>query len=213
MDVRTKLNSAANIIRNYENPKLLDENSSEKVSYRVADDRESYAQRQWRRAHVLAEEWAGKLNLGDRISFYDSIDDVPDSKNFSRQQKRNKGWYDPETDKIVVVYNNHRSPQDVLQTILREGVARYGLRELFGENYDTFLDNVWDAADIDIKEAIAARQASLRAKDTDKRPWYHYRRIATEDYLARLAEDTDFERADRSTSPQHWFNRVKAAFL
>lgn len=166
-------------------------------------EREAYAERQWRRAHEVANEIIDKLNISDDITVYESIDEVPGSEDFSAKRRRSKGWYDPRTNKIVVVLGNHRSPNDVLQTILHEAVAHYGLRKLFGKNFETFLDNVYKHADMDVRRRIIHMAAN---KGWDIRE-------ATEEYLASLAEDTDFDNAETRSWAGHWFNKIKQLFL
>lgn len=166
-------------------------------------DREAYAERQWRRAHEVANEIIDKLNISDDITVYESIDEVPGSEDFSSKRRRSKGWYDPRTNKIVVVLGNHRSPNDVLQTILHEAVAHYGLRKLFGKNFETFLDNVYKHADMEVRRRIIG-MASNKGWDI---------REATEEYLASLAEDTDFDNAEIRSWAGHWFNKIKQLFL
>lgn len=159
---------------------------------------EAYAQRQWRRAHVVADETIRLLGLEGRVT----VMDFPIGLTGKRAQA--KGWYDTKTGKTVVVMNNHRSPEDVFETILHEGVAHYGLRQLFGEHFDTFLDEVYKNATPEIRAAIDAEVAVTRQQTEQKA-----RREATEEYLARLAEDTDFERAMK----QGWWQKIKSAFL
>lgn len=166
-------------------------------------EHEAYAERQWRRAHEVANEIIDKLNISDDITVYESIDEVPGSEDFSAKRRRSKGWYDPRTNKIVVVLGNHRSPNDVLQTILHEAVAHYGLRKLFGKNFETFLDNVYKYADMDVRRRIINMAAN---KGWDIRE-------ATEEYLASLAEDTDFDNAENRSWAGHWFNKIKQLFL
>ena len=166
-------------------------------------EREAYAERQWRRAHEVANEIIDKLNISDDITVYESIDEVPGSAKFSAKRRRAKGWYDPRTNKIVVVLGNHRSPNDVLQTILHEAVAHYGLRKLFGKNFDVFLDNVYKHANKEVRSRIIS-MASNKGWDI---------REATEEYLASLAEDTDFDNAESSSWAGHWFNKIKQLFL
>ena len=159
---------------------------------------EAYAQRQWRRAHVVADEAIKLFGLEDRVT----VMDFPIG--LTGKRAKAKGWYDTKTGKIVVVMNNHRSPEDVFKTILHEGVAHYGLRQLFGEHFDTFLDEVYKNATPEIRGAIDAEVAT-RSQQTEQKA----RREATEEYLARLAEETDFERAMR----QGWWQKIKSAFL
>ena len=166
-------------------------------------EREAYAERQWRRAYEVANEIIDKLNISDDITVYESIEEVPGSEDFSAKRRRSKGWYDPRTNKIVVVLGNHRSPNDVLQTILHEAVAHYGLRKLFGKNFDVFLDNVYKYADMDVRRRII-NMAANKGWDIRK---------ATEEYLASLAEDTDFDNAENRSWAGHWFNKIKQLFL
>lgn len=155
--------------------------------------REEYDLRQRRRIQDAARETASKLGIGDRVTMMETADGL------TGRRAKAKGWFDTETGKIVVVLGNHRNREDVMQTILHEGVAHYGLRQLFGSHFDTFLDNVRRNADEDVRRAIVEMAA--------KYGWDF--RTATEEYLAGLAEDTDFERAmDRG-----WFNRIKDLFL
>ena len=176
--------------------------------------RAAYAARQWRRAHDVAKDWLEKLHTGDITTVYDSIDDVPGSAGFSARRRQSKGWYDPKTGKIVIVMGNHRSPEDVLRTILHESVAHYGLRKLFGVHFDDFLDNVYDAAERGIRETIDAKMQALKDKGTgSKRTDEEWRRAATEEYLADLSEDIDFEHDSNRPIKNHWFNQIKSFFL
>lgn len=155
--------------------------------------REEYDLRQRRRIQDAARETASKLGIGDRVTMMETADGL------TGRRAKAKGWFDTETGKIVVVLGNHRNREDVMQTILHEGVAHYGLRQLFGPHFGTFLDNVLLNADEDVRRAIVEMAA--------KYGWDF--RTATEEYLAGLAENTDFERAmDRG-----WFNRIKDLFL
>lgn len=82
--------------------------------------------------------------------------------------------------KVYVYLPNATSMEDVNQTILHEGVAHYGLRQLVGEErMDDFLDDVF-----------ANVTDEVRRKIIDTLPRYGYNsRIATEEYMARMAEN------------------------
>ena len=103
------------------------------------------------------------------------------------------------TGKIVIILGNHKSMDDVMKSILHEGVAHHGLRQMFGEHFNTFLDNVYQNAHESIRDEINAM--------AKKHGWDF--REATEEYLAMLAEDTDFERPEN----QSWWRQVKAWFF
>ena len=119
------------------------------------------------------------LNLGGRVVVHESAEGL------EGKEATAKGWYDTQTGQIHVVLSNNADAADVTQTILHEAVAHHGLRELFGHNVmDAFLDSVLAAASQEVKDAI---NESRRGNG-----WNF--RTATEEYLAGLAERTDFER-------------------
>ena len=195
-----------------ENAELLREGEAQQVELGAKQrkltpkqmrERQAYAERQWRRAHEWANDTVEKLKIGDKVTIVDSIDELKDYKKFSARKKNAKGWYDPETDSIVIVMGNHRSPSDVVKTILHEAVAHHGLRKLFGGNYDTFLDNAYKSATFEIRDSI---DELANKYDGDVRK-------ATEEYMGKLAEDTEFENAENRPWVHHWFNQIKKLFL
>ena len=109
-----------------------------------------------------------------------------------------KGWYEKSTGRIVVVLPNNKSVADVMQTVLHEAVAHYGLRKLFGEHFDDFIDNIYNNVDAETR-----RKINLLAS---RNGWNL--KVATEEYLASLAEDANFERVN----PSLW-KRIKSFFL
>ena len=126
-----------------------------------------------------AQKATENLNLGGRVVVHESAEGL------EGKEATAKGWYDTKTGQIHVVLSNNADAADVTQTILHEAVAHHGLRELFGHNVmDAFLDSVLAAASQEVKDAING----LRRGNG----WNF--RTATEEYLAGLAERTDFER-------------------
>lgn len=160
-------------------------------STRSAKQRKSFAERERRNMINTLQELADKLNLNN-------VEFVTDASTLSGRKARAKGFYSRDTGKITIVIPNHTSVQDAVQTLLHEAVAHYGLRKLFGENFDNFLDNVFNNAEPDVRERIV-NLASKRGWDF---------RTATEEYLASLAENTNFENIDPS-----WWMRIKQFFL
>ena len=150
-----------------------------------------YAERQRRLMAQKVQEIAQKLKL-------DNVEIVTDASTLSGKRAKAKGYFNPTTGKIVIVIPNHASVLDVEETVLHEAVAHYGLRKLFGKHFDTFLDNVYESADPEIRKKIA----SLAAKNG-----WDFRK-ATEEYLAMLAEDTEFE----SVTYTGWWFKVKELF-
>ena len=139
-----------------------------------------------------AENLAKRLHL-DNIEIVNSVSGLEGKK------KSAKGFYDPKTGKITIVIPNNTSIADIEKTLLHEAVAHYGLRQLFGEHFDTFLDNVYNNADESIRKRIA--ELAIRKYNYDFRK-------ATEEYLASLAESTNFENAQQSS----WWQKVKDFF-
>lgn len=126
-----------------------------------------------------------------------NVEIVPDGSSLNGEQATAKGFYNKRTGKIVVVASNHTDIADIEKTVLHEAVAHHGLRELFGDNFDNFLDTVFAKADIEIRRQIAHLSA--------KHGWNI--RTATEEYLASMAEDTNFEQI----KPTLW-QRIKQLF-
>lgn len=166
-----KLVSVANILKNFENPNVSEENlTRDDIDTAVADT-------------------ASKLNIGVRVAH--SVDEVGDEgvRRAIEKGRNVKGWYDTRTGEIVVYAPNATDADDAVRTVLHEGVAHYGLRQLVGdENFDTFLDNIYNNVDGEIKAAIDEK--------AQRHGWST--RVATEEYLASLAEDTNFEEAKSS---------------
>ena len=160
-------------------------------SRRTAKQRREFAQRERQRMTERVKSLAEKLHL-------DNVDIVTDASTLEGKKQRVKGFYSKSTGKITIVVPNHSSVFDIEQTLLHEAVAHYGLRQLFGEHFDTFLDNVLNNAE----ESIRRRIVDMAAKNG----WDFSK--ATEEYLASLAEDTEFENINAS-----WWRQIKDFFL
>lgn len=160
-------------------------------SRRTAKQRRKFAQRERQRMVEKVESLVEKLHL-------DNVEIVTDASTLEGKKQRAKGFYSKSTGKITIVVPNHSSVFDIEQTLLHEAVAHYGLRQLFGEHFDTFLDNVFNNADENIRRRIVDMAA--------KNGWDFHK--ATEEYLASLAEDTEFENINAS-----WWRQIKDFFL
>ena len=160
-------------------------------SRRTAKQRREFAQRERQRMAERVESLTEKLHLGN-------VEVVTDASVLEGKKQRAKGFYSKSTGKITIVIPNHTSTFDVEQTLLHEAVAHYGLRQLFREHFDTFLDNVFNNADENIRRRIVDMAA--------KNGWDFHK--ATEEYLASLAEDTEFENINAS-----WWQQIKDFFL
>ena len=157
-----------------------------------------------RQAEFAARE---RQRMADRIQrlaermHLDNVEILTDASQLEGKRATAKGFYNKRTGKITIVIPNNVSTIDAEQTLLHEAVAHYGLRQLFGKQFDTFLDNVYQSADESIRKKIAEMAA--------QNGWNF--RTATEEYLAGLAEDTNFEDARGYASG--WWQRVKRLFI
>lgn len=160
-------------------------------STRTTAQRRAFAERERQRMVNAVQKLAETLHL-------DNVDIVTDASTLQGKRAKAKGFYSRGTGRITIVIPNHTSVYDVEQTLLHEAVAHYGLRQLFGEHFDTFLDNVFQNADKDVRRRITEL---ARERNWDFR-------TATEEYLASLAENTNFENTDAS-----WWQKIKELFL
>lgn len=187
-DVRKLFNLAANIIRSFENPSIdrvgkIDEDEISNQKTTISERGEMV-----NRINDLAKE----LNL-------DNVEVITSVSGLDGKKSRAKGFYTKSTGKITIVLPNNRNVADVEMTLLHEAVAHYGLRRMFGKQFDTFLDNVFNNADKDVRGRIV---------ELSKRNGWNFR-TATEEYLASLAETTNFENARNSG----WWKRIKEFFF
>lgn len=211
----SELSDATKIVENFENP-IIDSEITRNGSVNLSDDalstandpiakmlgkstrtahqRQAFAERERRNMAKRVQELAEKLHL-------DNVEIVTEPMTITDRQGKThhpKGFYNPRTGKITVVVPNNVNTFDIEQTLLHEAVAHYGLRQLFGEHFDTFLDNVFNNADVDVRRKIV-ELAKKNGWDT---------RLATEEYLASLAENTNFEDLNAS-----WWRKIKELFL
>ncbi len=139
------------------------------------------------------EDMAGRLHLNNV-----DIVDKPAERGAGRRE-RAKGMFERSTGRITINTGNCADKRDAVVTLLHEAVAHHGLRKLFGENFETFLGNVYNLANAEIRRIID-KHSSRYGGD---------KRTATEEYMASLAERTDFENAKKSG----WWQRIKDFFL
>lgn len=155
--------------------------SDENKKYRIAEDEST---RNSKRLSSVIVEQAKMLNTPVRI--INSIDELPNDDD-ARIQIENgsnvKGWFDSKTKEVVVYLPNAVSVEDAQATVLHETVGHRGLNEVFGEQYDDFIDKVFE-------NAIPATRRKIIDLGIKRGYDFH---LATEEYLAELAEK-GFER-------------------
>lgn len=130
-------------------------------------------------------------NLGSRITFI-SRDNLP------KGHEKAKGYFDTKTGLIHVCAENHQSVEDVERTILHEAISHKGLRDMFGVGFGDFLDDVFKNASDDIRTKIMNIASGHDGNH----------RVATEEYLAELAESGFKNEQDRSI-----WNKIKDSFI
>ena len=209
----SELSSATKIVENFENLNVSDENvlrerhgsngdedislSHDPMSKLLGESaytdaqRKAFGERERKRMATHVSELSEKLNLKN-------VDVVTDTSTLIGDRRRAKGFFNKKTGRITIVIPNHTDMADVEKTLLHEAVAHHGLRKLFGENFDNFLDNVYRNAEYDIRKRIS-EMSSHHGWDV---------RTATEEYLAGLAEDTNFE-----NMPDGFWSKIKRLFL
>lgn len=153
--------------------------------------RHEFAERERARMVTRINGLCEKLNL-------DNVE-VVTSDSLEGRKAKAKGFFNTNTGKITIVLDNHVSSSDAEQTLFHEAVAHYGLRKMFGEHFNTFLDNVYNNASKEIKSAID-KSAQENSRDT---------RTATEEYLATLAEDINYEKPYL----HEWWGKIKHFFI
>lgn len=155
--------------------------SDENKKYRIAEDEST---RNSKRLSSVIVEQAKMLNTPVRI--INSIDELPNDDD-ARIQIENgsnvKGWFDSKTKEVVVYLPNAVSVEDAQVTVLHETVGHRGLNEVFGEQYDDFIDKVFE-------NAVPATRRKII--DLGMKRGYNFH-LATEEYLAEMAEK-GFER-------------------
>ena len=178
-DYSVEIANEKNAGGSYDTAVVVTKNSeSDNILYRQGEDTPHVSTSSESKTKA-AQKATENLNLGGRVVVHESAEGL------EGREATAKGWYDTRTGQIHVVLSNNTDAADVTQTILHEAVAHHGLRELFGHNVmDAFLDSVLAAASQEVKDAINELR---RGKG-----WNF--RTATEEYLAGLAERTDFER-------------------
>ena len=185
--------SAANVVKNFQNPSI-------DIEERLGDGNEAAARSQtMEEIEERAREVAGRLNIGVKVAHSTSEVGNENARRAIDDGRNVKGWYDPRTGEIVLYLPNATSAEDAVRTVLHEGVAHYGLRRMFGRHFDTFLDNVFRNASEEVRRRIV---------ELSRKHGWNFR-TATEEYLAGLAERTEFENA-RQTS---WWQKVKDFFM
>lgn len=197
----SELSSAANILKDFENPTIEGKNHTalSENTLPAEDSHDGEAMRN--EAAQLAKKLHTPINVVE-----DANEITHPNKEIEARRRKAKGWYNVSTGEVVVVLANHKDAADVAATICHEVIAHKGLRELVGEaHYDEFLDEVYDHLSGDLKREIddAAGRAFLddiNKSGDDVRDYKRHRRIAVDELFGSLAEKPfeEFSESERS---------------
>ena len=154
-------------VGDYVDSRVVAEKQNTAVDYLAGPQRNEAIQR------VVNEE-AAKLNVNVT---YATLEQMP------KGLQNDKGYFNTKTGEIVICTENNASIADAIQTILHEAVAHKGLRQLMGDKFNVFINRVYDSLDAETKAKVDALAESK----------YHGNAaVAMEEYMASLAETTDF---------------------
>ena len=189
VDVRKKLISAANILKDFQNP-TIDEKNHSALSENALSSEPSHDREAMRNEAVQLSD-----KLHTPIKIVEDVKDITHSNAEVERRKRNsKGWYDVRTGEVVVVLPNNRDVEDVAATVMHETVAHKGLRELVGEeHYDDFLDEVYEHLRGDLKQRVDAEAGRSFVDDSTKngeraKSYERHRRTAVDELFGDMAE-------------------------
>ena len=135
--------------------------------------------------------------LGVKVT-YKTREEMP------KGHQNDKGYYNTKTGEIVVCTENASSIADAIQTILHEAVAHKGLRQLMGDRFHEFINRVYNSLDGETKTKVDALAESQYDGDIA---------VAMEEYMASLAETTDFAENSVWDKIKSIFNDIINAIL
>lgn len=163
-------------------------NSNELILPNISQEKAEDTQNTPSEIRDAISELSGKL--GVKVRIVENVDEITDENEKTQIRKRGSlGWYDTRTGEVVVVLPNATSVQDAQATVLHEIVGHKSLRELVGkENFNDFLDKVFAGAERETREKII---------ELAKRNGWDIR-LATEEYMAQLAENGFNDRLERN---------------
>ena len=133
----------------------------------------------------------------DRASAISSVVDLANKLGVKFKEDSSlgaKGSFDPKTGQIKINVDRHADAEDLQITLLHEAVAHYGLRKLLGKDFASEIRDIYEKASPAIKERIDAI-AKRDGLSTE---------VATEEYLAGLAEDGRFDADEENIWRRLW---------
>ena len=117
--------------------------------------------------------------MGEAVEFV-TAEQMPKGK------EKAKGYYNPRTGKVVINVSAHTSSWDACRTAFHEIVGHKGLRAMLKGGFNDFLDSVYKGMGWRVRSGIDREAAKYIAKGESET---EARRHATEEYVARMAEE------------------------
>ena len=192
-----ELISATNIVENFENPKIPERKALDSIANRTENtditDIEGKGLYHIDESPVktgVSGQIEGKKSvaglaekLGVKVDFIDS--GIPE------RLSGKKGAYNARTGEITIIVPNHEDAADMEETLLHEAVGHNGLRSVFGDDFDSFLSEVYRNASPEQRRGMVmnAREYGITRPGALN--------VGVEEYLADMAETTDFDNAAR----------------
>ena len=186
------LDSVANLLNSFENPKLPARNTVHAVTEAIREDSRirqdnSQVRQPMQGTTESIRETCDSVaaSLGVDVN-YVTRDEMPRDSN-GVQQRDAKGYQ--RGGRIYVCLENHSSEEDAAMTVMHEAVGHKGLRALVGpQNMDRFCMAVFRAATPEVRDEIFALSYKYDMHIGE----------AVEEYLAGLAEKGEFTQDERS---------------
>ena len=186
------LDSVANLLNSFENPKLPARNPVQAVTEAIREDSRirqdnSQVRQPMQGTTESIRETCDSVaaSLGVDVN-YVTRDEMPRDSN-GVQQRDAKGYQ--RGGRIYVCLENHSSEEDAAMTVMHEAVGHKGLRALVGpQNMDRFCMAVFRAATPEVRDEIFALSYKYDMHIGE----------AVEEYLAGLAEKGEFTQDERS---------------
>ena len=91
---------------------------------------------------IATDDIAKSMNMKTRM--FDDISSLPaEYKKYLDDYSRSKGFYNPETDEVVVIGNNIENEADLQNLLIQKGFSTKGLEGVLGNELDNLLDDVY----------------------------------------------------------------------
>lgn len=159
---------------------------SERIGDGTSEESErTYAEEVKEPLRNRAKDWENKL--GVKVNLIESIDQVTNRKALRAIQngQRVTGWFEESTGEVCFYMPYLESENEVDSTYIHEVVAHKGLRELLGDKFDAFCDEVWDMMSNADRLKFMAYPGVSHLEGKEKA------RAAADEYIAHLSENID----------------------